>query len=204
MSRWMGMAVLALLGVGCGDTSPPFFVETLIAGDSVDPTGPFNVNAVVRDDRRVVWVRLSYQTGLAAAPIRVELEPGDAQDLWQCRIPGPLRATRIYYSLEASDEDGNLGRDPALAPDTYSFAVQPRPPRPIELDAGSTDGVTADAARFDAAVDATVEDASGDAGAEDVVVQDSSAIDVTGEDLPVLPDAASEDAAIPLDASGDV
>jgi hypothetical protein len=206
MRRLAHLLAVVVLAAACGDSSPPFFVETLIAADTTDATGAYSVTTVVRDDRRVKWVRLQYQVGLTAAPITVELEPGEARDLWLGSIPGPGRETRIYYSLQASDEDGNLGRDPALAPDTYSFAVEPRPPlRPDAAydDAAATDRHAEDAALEDGGrEDAGAEDAGwADAHAEDTAPADAADLDGAPAEA-ATPDATAEDGA-PLDSTSD-
>ena len=171
-----------LVGVGCDDEAP-FFVDTLILSDTIDPIGPYTVSTVVRDNRGVIDVQLDYQIGLAAAPIAVTCERSGSTDTWNCLIPGPRRATRIYYALTARDSAGKIARDPALDPDSYSFAVTPREPPPVEVDAGSADRVRRDATATDRAVedrggsDRVDEDGSADAGARDSAVEDRPAED---------------------------
>jgi len=146
VKRASTLLLVALAGPACGDVTPPWFVDTLIARDTSDPVGGYTISSVVRDDGEIDRVRISYRVGLPAAPIVRELRRGDTEDLWLGEIPGPLRETRVYYFLLAVDADGNAGRDPGLAPDMYSFAVSPVPRPAPALDGGVTDlSPTADA-----------------------------------------------------------
>jgi len=195
------LLAIALLVSSCGDGEPPFFIETLIIGDTTDPAGPFTVTTVVRDNLGVASVRLTYRVGLELAPIQRSLAPGEDADLWSREIPGPGRAARIYYFLEAEDEDGNLARDPALAPDMYSFEVTPRQRPPLLLDGGADDS----AAGEDGPTwyDASGPDAGVDGGHPDAALADMPFVDTLNADgsspLPdaVAPDAATIDSARP-------
>lgn len=186
-----------LLTVACDDDAP-FFVDTLILTDTIDPIGPYTVTTVVRDNRGVTGVQLDYQIGLAAAPIAVDCERSGSTDAWSCLIPGPRRTTRIYYALTAHDSAGKSARDPALAPDSYSFAVTPRELPPIEVDGGTSDlgrrdtGASEDRATEDRpsedrpSEDHTAGDRSGeDGGGEDHGLEDRPAVDQgVAEDRP--------------------
>jgi len=165
---------LCLVAVACDDRAP-FFIDTLILSDTVDPIGPYTVSTVVTDNRGVTEVELGYQIGLAAASIAVNCEQIETTENWNCLIPGPRRSTRIYYSLTARNSADKSARDPALAPDTYSFAVTLREPPPITVDAGATDRDIRDTRTT---TDGTV----GDLGAEDGGTEDASAEDTGVED----------------------
>jgi hypothetical protein len=184
----------SLLGVACDDEAP-FFIDTLILTDTIDPIGPYTVTTVVRDNRSVTGVQLDYQIGLAAAAITVDCERSGASDAWSCLIPGPRRATRIYYALTARDSAGKTARDPAIAPDSYSFAVTPRELPPIEVDGGTSDrgrrdGATEDRTAEDrSAEDRSAEDRSGD----DRGAEDSSGEDRALEDRPAVDQGVAED-----------
>ncbi|MBN2362390.1 MAG: hypothetical protein JXR83_23260 [Deltaproteobacteria bacterium] len=173
-----------LLAVAC-DEEAPFFIDTLILSDTVDPVGPYTVSTVVVDNYGVIEVELDYQIGLPAAPIAVDCERNGNTDTWNCLIPGPRRSTRIYYSLTARDSAGKTARDPALAPDSYSFAVTAREPPPIVVDAGAPDRALHDAGAVEDRGDAG---AATDSSASDRVAEDGGIEDSGGED------AGSEDA----------
>ena len=189
------LVALAMSGLlACTDVEAPLFIDTQISADSHDGLGPYGITTVVSDNWSVKSVRLYYRYGLEAAEHRLELAPGAAQDSWGGSFAGPQREVKIYYYLEAYDHADNVGRDPALAPDTYSFAIIPDDLWQPEPDAGFVDAGAEDADAEDASEDGGYEDGGrADAAALDAPSADQDPQDVGAADSVML-DALSEDA----------
>ena len=176
-----GLAILSAFA--CGDVEAPFFIDTQISADTHDGLGPYGITTVVSDNWSVKSVRLVYRYGLSAAKQRVDLKPGAAQDSWVGSFAGPQREVKVYYYLEAFDAAANMGRDPALAPDTYSFAIIPDDLWQPEPDAGFVDAGAEDA-HVRPLEDAGREDASvEDAGPVDSSVGDQQSTDLIRSDI---------------------
>ena len=105
------LPALALLALSACADSPPVFVETDLLTATDDPAGPYEVRAIVVDDRGVEKVTLVVVDGRAPhsrLPMRHE---GD--HVWVGRLPVLPRSASIGYYMVATD----ILNQEATAPD---------------------------------------------------------------------------------------
>lgn len=182
---FFSLATILFSQGACSDVEAPFFIDTQISGDSHDGVGPYGVTTVVTDNWSVAKVELVYRYGLDTTTQRVALHRGEAQDQWLGEFTGPGREAKVYYFLEAQDSAGNLGRDPGLAPDTYTFAVLPDDPWHADPDAGFSDLGSFDSQALDAETQA-------DSGPTDLAQGDGQEIDASLVDGHSIDDSSVE------------
>jgi hypothetical protein len=126
MLRWMQKQATALILIGpltalllvvlsgCGD-SPPVFVETDLVTATSDAIGPYQVRAVVIDDRGVAEVTLKVaEEGQVFRSLHMRREEGD---VWLGYLPVLPRASTVQYYMVARDILDQETREPAGAPE---------------------------------------------------------------------------------------
>ena len=87
--------------------------------------GPYRVTTRVTDEVEVLDVTLVYRTARTGAFTRIPMTavPGDPAQ-FTAEIPAADRGSDISYSIEATDDSGNVATDPFNAPfTTYDFRV---------------------------------------------------------------------------------
>lgn len=129
--RALGATLLCLCFLGCADPNPPV-VEATALGDTRDSLGPYAVAVVVRENREVAAVRLTYRNAEAETAEVVPMEEhGDRRYVGE--IPGYPAGAEIHWFVEAEDVDGNFGYAPWQAEfgdTTCLAAVDPADPLP--------------------------------------------------------------------------
>ncbi len=112
----MRRIVLTLLALpfiaclACADPDPPV-VEAVGLGDTRDTLGPYAVAVVIRENREVASVRLTYRSAEAQSAEVVAMDhQGDRR--WTGEIPGYPVGAEIHWFVEAEDVDGNFGYAP--------------------------------------------------------------------------------------------
>ncbi|MDF1562080.1 MAG: hypothetical protein P1V51_03505 [Deltaproteobacteria bacterium] len=104
-------SILACLGLlACADPNAPV-VEATALGDTRDPLGPYAVAVVVRENREIAAVRLSFRSAEAAtAEVLLMEDRGDGR--FTGEIPGYPAGAELHWFVEAEDGDGNFGYAP--------------------------------------------------------------------------------------------
>lgn len=94
----------------CADPEPPV-VEATPIGDTRDTLGPYTVSAIVRENREVAAVRLSFRSAEVDLAEVVAMHP-DGERRWTGEIPGYPVGAEVHWFVEAEDADGNVGYAP--------------------------------------------------------------------------------------------
>lgn len=116
-------------------------VDVLVPADTTDPSGPYEIVAVIRSNAPIVNARVRWFTAAdaAARPITMTNEAGT--DRWTAGIPGQPWGTTIRFTVEVEDDEGHVVISPETA--TYGFKI-------IDPTATTTDaGTDADAGIID-------------------------------------------------------
>ncbi len=100
------------------DIIPPSFQGTTQWPDTAF-NGPFPVKSIITDPAGISWARIYY---------RIQFNPWDSSsydsvigDTFHFTIPPINQTSVIRYYLKASDNNANIGRDPANPGEYYSF-----------------------------------------------------------------------------------
>jgi len=83
---------------------------------SVNPEGPYRIDAEAIDDGSIQSVRLSYAVG-GGSPTAVEMQ-SVAENAYRAEIPGQPAGSQVSYFVDVADDAGNTARSR-----TYRFQV---------------------------------------------------------------------------------
>lgn|GEM_PF-1120916 len=152
--RPMRLLVLALVawsmvgGTGC-DTAGPVVTELAVVSDTNFTEGPYEVEAVLKDDARITSVELLYEgVGLAESVPMTRMSDADEDAVrFVGDIAGQPLGTVVHYGIRACDEYDNCALHPADFPSaSEQFVVGKLPSNPritrINPDRGPSSGGT--------------------------------------------------------------
>jgi len=115
-----------LMLMGCAEDNSPDILDVTILNNTSDIVGPYEITAVIIDDRKIEEVKLYYRTLDAYKFTAVPMEYV-ASDAYVGTIPGHNTGDTLVYYIRAVDDDGNEAIAPRYAPqELYSFAIVER------------------------------------------------------------------------------